>query len=116
MAELADVEVAAAADAARAATTELEALRATSTGSFVSTDDDRDNELKQAREVAREQAAQWVATHPQGHRGGGCAPDDGGGGSLDRRGRAGGWVDGDRGLYRRRGCPSPDRYHSHHGI
>jgi hypothetical protein len=28
----------------------------------------------------------------------------------------GGWVDGDRGLYRRRGSPSPDRYHDHHAI
>jgi hypothetical protein len=35
---------------------------------------------------------------------GGRAPD--GGGSPDRRGRTGGWVDGDRGLYRRRGSPS----------
>jgi hypothetical protein len=45
---------------------------------------------------------------------GGRVPD--GGGSLDRRGRADGWVDGDRGLYRRCGSPSPDRYHGHHGI
>jgi hypothetical protein len=37
-------------------------------------------------------------------------------GSPDRCGRTGGWVDGDRGIYRRRGSPSPDRYHSHHGI
>src|SRR5207237_2002924 len=28
----------------------------------------------------------------------------------------GGWVNGDRGLYRRRGSPSPDRYHGHRGI
>jgi hypothetical protein len=39
-----------------------------------------------------------------------------GGGSPDRRGRTGGWVDGDRDLYRRRDSPSPDRYHGHHGI
>jgi hypothetical protein len=45
---------------------------------------------------------------------GGRVPDCGG--SPDRRGRAGGWVDGDRGLYRRRGSPSPYRYHGHHGI
>jgi hypothetical protein len=45
---------------------------------------------------------------------GGRVPD--GGGSPDRRGRAGGWVDRDRGLYRRRGSPSPDTYHGHHGI
>jgi hypothetical protein len=31
-------------------------------------------------------------------------------------GADGGWVDGDRSLYRRRGSPSPDRYHGHHGI
>jgi hypothetical protein len=70
--------------------------------------------------------------HPQGRRDGspdkrgrtGGAPGGGargcrvpdGGGSLDRHGRAGGWVDGDRGLYRRHGSPSPDRYHGHHGI
>jgi hypothetical protein len=84
------------------------------------------------REAAQDQAAQWAATHPQGCRGGsldgrGCAssapgggahggrvPD--GGGNPDRRGRAGDWIDGDCGLYRRRGSPSPDRYHGHHGI
>jgi hypothetical protein len=27
-----------------------------------------------------------------------------------------GWVDGDRSIYRRRGSPSPNRYHGHHGI
>jgi hypothetical protein len=102
----AEIEAATAVDAARAAVVELKALRASSTGSSVSADDDRDNELKLAREVAQEQAVQWVATHPQGRRGG----------SPDERGRAGGWVDGDRGLYRRRGSPSPDRYHGHHGI
>jgi hypothetical protein len=37
----------------------------------------------------------------------GCA-DGGLGGS--------GWVDGDRGLYRRRDSPSPDRYHGHRGV
>jgi hypothetical protein len=50
---------------------------------------------------------------PRGARGG-RAPD--GGGSPNRRGRVGDWVDGDRGLYRRRGSPFPDRYHGHHGI
>ena len=45
---------------------------------------------------------------------GGRVPD--GGGSPDKRGRAGSWVDGDRGLYRRRGSPSTDRYHGYHGI
>jgi hypothetical protein len=30
--------------------------------------------------------------------------------------RAGGWVDGDRGLYRWCGSPSPNRYHGHRGI
>jgi hypothetical protein len=107
-----EVEAAAAADAACAAVTELKALRASSTGSSVSTEDDKDNELKQARETAWEQAAQWAAAHPQRCRGGnpdergraggasgggargGHVPD--GGGSLDRRGLADGWVDGDR--------------------
>jgi hypothetical protein len=116
MAELAparvEVEAAAAADAARAVAAELKALRASSTGSSVSTDDDRDNEFKLAREAAQEQAAQWAAAHPQGRRGG--SPDERGG--PDRRGRAGGWVDGDHGLYRRHGSPSRDRYHGHHGI
>jgi hypothetical protein len=110
MAELAaaraEVEAAAAVDAARAAATELKALRASSTDSSVSADDDRDNELKLVREAAREQSAQWAAAHPQGRRGG----------SPEERGRAGGWVDGDRGLYRWRGSPSPDRYHGHHEI
>jgi hypothetical protein len=82
MAELAaarvEVEVAAAADAARVAAVELKVLRASSTGSSVSADDDRDNEFKLAREAAREQAAQWAAAHPQGRRDG----------SPDRRGRA----------------------------
>jgi hypothetical protein len=127
-----EVEAAAAADAARAVAVKLGALRASSIGSTVSANDDRDNELKLTREAAREQAAQWAAANPQGRRGGspdergrvgdapgggacgGRAPD--GGGSLDRRGRAGGWVDGDRGLYRRRSSPSPGRYHGHHGI
>jgi hypothetical protein len=136
MAELAaaraEVEAAATADAARAAVAELKALRASSTGSSVSADDDRDSKFKLAREAALEQAAQWAAAHPQGRRGGipderGCADDapsggarDGrvpdGGDSPNKRRRAGGWVDGDRGLYRRRGSPFPDRYHGHHGI
>jgi hypothetical protein len=71
---------AAAADAAYAAAAELEAMCASSTGSSVSADDDRDNELKLAREAAREQAMQWAAAHPQGHRGS----------SPDQRGRVGG--------------------------
>jgi hypothetical protein len=136
MAELAaaraEVEATAAVDAAHVAAAELKALRASSTGSSVSTDDDRDNELKLAREAAWEQAAQWAAAHPQGHRGGSPdergrasgAPGGGardcrvpdGGGSPDRHGRAGGWVDGDCGLCRQCGSPSPDRYHGHHGI
>jgi hypothetical protein len=116
-------------EAARATATELEALRASSTDSSVSANDDRDNELKLTREAAREQEAQWAATHPQGHRGsspdgcghvGGRSARDGrahdGDDSPDRRGRAGAWVDGDRDLYRRRGSPSQDSYHGHHGI
>jgi hypothetical protein len=122
----AEVE-AAAVDAARATVAELEALHASRTGNSVFADDDRDNELKLARETAWEQAAQWAAAHLQGRRGGspdghgraGGAPSRGarggripdGGGSPNRHGRAGGWVDGDRGLYRRRGSPSLDRYH-----
>jgi hypothetical protein len=58
---------------AAVAATELKALRASSTDSSVSADDDRDNELKLAREAARDQAAQWAAAHPQGRRGG--SPD-----------------------------------------
>jgi hypothetical protein len=68
MAELAavrvDVEAAAAVDTARAAVAELEALCVSSTDSSGSTDDDRDNELKLAREASREQTAQWAAVHP----------------------------------------------------
>jgi hypothetical protein len=82
MAELAaaraEVEAAATADTTRAVVAELEALRASSTGNSVSADDDRDNELKLAREAAREQAAQWAVAHPQGRHGG----------SPDGRGRA----------------------------
>jgi hypothetical protein len=62
----AKVEAAVAADAARAAAAELEALHASSIDNSVSADDDRDNELKLVREAAREQAAQWAAVHPQG--------------------------------------------------
>jgi hypothetical protein len=128
----AEVETAGVADAARAVAVELEALHASSTGSSVSADDDRDNEFKLARVAAREQAAQWAAMHPEGSRGGSpdgreCADGTLGGGARggraldcggcpDRRGRAGGWVDGDCGLYRQRGSHSPDRYHGHHGI
>jgi hypothetical protein len=109
MAELAAARVeveTAATDAARAVATELEVPRASSTGSSVSVDDDRDDELKLAREAAREQAAQWAAAHPRGRRGGspdgrGCvggAPGWGtrngrvldSDGNPDRRGRTGG--------------------------
>jgi hypothetical protein len=62
----AEVEAAVVVDAARVVAIELEALHASSTGSSVSTDDDRDNELKLTREAAREQAAQWAATHRGG--------------------------------------------------
>jgi hypothetical protein len=83
-------------------------------------------------EAAQEQAAQWAAAHPQGRHGGsphrrgraggapgggardGSAPD--GDGGPDRRGPTDGCVDGDRGLYKRRGSPSPNRYHGHHEI
>jgi hypothetical protein len=49
----AKVEAAATTDAVRAAAAEFEALRASSTGSSVSVDNDRDNELKLVREAAR---------------------------------------------------------------
>jgi hypothetical protein len=133
MAELAAVraEVEAATDAARAAAAaELEAMCNSSTSSSVSADDNRDNKLKLTREAVQEQAAQWATAHPQGRRGGsphrrgraggapgggardGSAPD----GGPDRRGPADGCVDGDRDLYKRRGSPSPNRYHGQHGI
>jgi hypothetical protein len=55
MAELtaarAEVEAAAAVDVARVAAAELDALRASSTDNSISADDDRDNELKLAREA-----------------------------------------------------------------
>jgi hypothetical protein len=69
----AEVEAVAATDAARAAAAGLEALRASSTGSSVSADDDRDSELKLEREAAREQTTRWAAAHPQGRHGG--SPD-----------------------------------------
>jgi hypothetical protein len=47
-----EVEAAAVADAACVMVAELKALRASSTDSSVSTNDDRDNELKLAREAA----------------------------------------------------------------
>jgi hypothetical protein len=53
----AEAEAAAMTDTTRVGAIELEALRASSIGSSVSTDDDRDNELKLVREAAREQAA-----------------------------------------------------------
>jgi hypothetical protein len=68
MAELAaarvEVEAAAAADAARAVAAELEVLCGSSINSSVSADGSTDDELKLAREAAREQAAQWEAAHP----------------------------------------------------
>jgi hypothetical protein len=70
MAELAaawtKVEAAAAADAARVTAVELEALCGSSIGSSVSANGVTDDELKLAREAAREQAAQWAAAHPRG--------------------------------------------------
>jgi hypothetical protein len=118
----AEVEAAEAADAARAAAVELEALRGSRAGSSASVDD-TDEELRMAREAAREQAAQWAAAHPHGgvrgsspyrRRRADGAPGEGArGGSPDGRGHAGGGdgADGDRDLYRRRDSPSPDWYH-----
>jgi hypothetical protein len=123
----AKVEATEAADAARAAAAKLEVLRGSRAGSSASVDDNTDEELRLAREAAREQATQWAATHPHGGARGGSpdrrrrvdgAPGEGArGGSPDGRRRAGGApgggdrVDEDRGLYRRRDSPSPDRYH-----
>jgi hypothetical protein len=68
MAELAvaraEVKAAAAVDAARTATAELKVLHDNSTSISVSVDGGTDDELKRAREAAREQAAQWAAAHP----------------------------------------------------
>jgi hypothetical protein len=109
----AEVEAAEAADAARVAAAELEVLRGSRAGSSASVDDNTDEELRLAREATREQAAQWAAAHPHGGARGGSpdrrrrsdgAPGEGARGGGDR-------VDGDRGLYRRRDSPSPDRYH-----
>jgi hypothetical protein len=136
MAELAvarvEVEAAVAMDATREAAAELEALRGSNTSNSVSTNGGTNDELEQVREATREQAAQRAVAHAQGCSGGspdgrrraggapggvahgGRAPD--GGGNPDRRERASGWVDGDRGLYKRCSSPSPDRYHGHRGI
>jgi hypothetical protein len=54
IAATAEVEAVAAVYAARAVAAELKALRASSTDSSVSADDDRDNELKLAKEAVRE--------------------------------------------------------------
>jgi hypothetical protein len=117
MAELAATR----AEVAEAAAAELEALRGSRISSSVSADASTDDELKLAREPAREHTTQWAAAHPQGRSGGGPdgrgrasgapgggardgrAPD--GSGSPDRGRHAGGWVDGDRDLYRRCGSP-----------
>jgi hypothetical protein len=62
----AEVEAAEAVDAARAATTELEALRGSSVGSSVSGDGSTNDELRLAREAAQGQTTQWAAAHPHG--------------------------------------------------
>jgi hypothetical protein len=72
--ERAAAEITATADAARAAAAELEALRGSSIGSSVSASGGIDDELKLAREAAREQEAQWAAVHSQGRRG--SSPDE----------------------------------------
>jgi hypothetical protein len=63
----AEVETAAAADATRVVTAELEALCGSSISSSVAANGGTNDELKLAREAAREQVAQWAAVHPQGH-------------------------------------------------
>jgi hypothetical protein len=90
-----EVEAATVTGASRAVAAELKTLHDSSISSSVSADSSTDDELKLARKAAREQAEQWAATHPEGH---------------------GGWVDGDHGLYRWCGSPSPGRYHGHRGI
>ena len=117
-----------AADAARAAATELEALRGSSAGSSVSGDGSTNDELGLAREAMQVQATQWAAARPRGdsldrHRRVDGAPSENArSGSPDGRGRTdgapggSGRVDRDRGLYRRHGSPSPDRYHGHRGV
>jgi hypothetical protein len=60
----------AAARAEVAAAAELEALRASSTCSSVSVDDDRDNELKPVREAAREQGRRCGSPDGRGRVGG----------------------------------------------
>jgi hypothetical protein len=101
MAELAAVraEVEAAAAAA-----ELKALRTSSTGSSVSTDDDRDNEFKLAREATREQAAQWAAVLTSAAAAAQTGADVPAAGLTEIAAFTGG------------ASPSPDRYHGHHGI
>jgi hypothetical protein len=58
------VEVAAAVDVARAVAGELEALHDSSTSSSVSTVGGTADELKRAREAAREYVVQWEAVQP----------------------------------------------------
>jgi sugar phosphate isomerase/epimerase len=53
-----------AADTARAAVAELEALRGISASSSASVDSSTNDELKLAREVAQKLVAQWAAAHP----------------------------------------------------
>jgi membrane protein involved in colicin uptake len=114
------------------AAAELEALRGSSVGSSVSGDGSTNDELRLARKAAQEQAAQWAAVHPHGdvrddsldrrRRADGAPGENARGCSPDGRGRAdgapggGGRVDGDRGLYKRRSSPSPNRYHGHRGV
>jgi hypothetical protein len=64
----AEVEAAEAADVARAAAAELEALCGSRADSSAFVDDNTDEEFRLAREAAREQAVQWAAAHPHGAR------------------------------------------------
>jgi hypothetical protein len=63
----AKVEAAEATDAARAAAAELEALRGSRAGSSASVDDNTDEELRLAREAAREQGHSGQPRIPRGH-------------------------------------------------
>jgi hypothetical protein len=124
----AEVEATAAVDAARAAAVELDALCGSRISSSVSADGGTNDELKLAREAAREQesctprgavaAAQTGADAPAALRTGArvaAVPPTVAAAQTGADAPAAG-SDGDRSLYRRCGSPSPDRYDGHRGI
>jgi hypothetical protein len=120
----AEVEAAAAVDAARAAAVEVEVLRGSNSSSIAADDSvDADLELLE-RKASRGRAAQWAATHaherggsPDRRRHAGGAPEGGthGGGAPGGGAHGGGGrVDGERGLHRQCGSLSPVWYRGHH--